>query len=282
MLLLNDDHKKNFIHQNINIKILMYHRISEDENLCKSHWTYVSSAQLRKQLLLLDRLGFTPITFNDYLLYINGELSLPRKPIILSFDDGYEDVYRIAFPMLKEFGMKAIFFVLGDSSIKTDVWNNGDGTAPSRLINDEQITDMHESGFEIGSHTMTHPKLTLMPINIAWEEISVSKQQLEFIIKSTVKSFSYPYGAVNSSIKRLVIRAGYLIACGVFTGPPRFGTDRFDFRRIAISNSTNSINFAAKILTPFEYYEWFGAKTSKAVHRSSNKNNFSEIHEIKN
>ena len=276
-MLLNEDHNKNLIHQNLNIKILMYHRVTENENLCRSHWTYVSSAQLHKQLLLLDRLGFTPITFNDYLLYMNGELSLPRKPIILTFDDGYEDVYRIAFPMLKEFGMKAVLFVLGDRLITTDLWNNGDGTVPSRLINEEQIADMYESGFEIGSHTMTHPKLTLMPSNVAWEEISVSRQQLEFIIKSAVKSFSYPYGAVNSSIKRLVIRAGYSFACGVFTGHPRFGTDKFDFRRIAISNTTNSINFAAKILTPFEYYEWFGSKTSRAVHGSFHEFELREI-----
>ncbi len=281
-MLPDENHKNIFPYHNFNIKILMYHRISENENLCRTHWTYVSAAQLRKQLMLLDRLGFTPITFNDYILYMNGELNLPKKPIILTFDDGYENVYRIAFPILKEFGMKAIFFVLGDRSIKTDLWNRGDGTVSSLLINEEQIIDMHESGFEIGSHTMTHAKLTTLPSHIAWEEISISKIMLETILQSRVKSFSYPYGDVNSFVKRLVIKAGYTFACGVFTGHPRFGTDKFDFRRIAISSSTSTINFATKILTPFEYYEWLGSKTARAMLGSHDYYSYKDIHEIKN
>lgn len=266
-----DKHKNKLTFQNSNIKILMYHRITRNEDVSKMHWTYISAEQFRKQLLLLDHFGFTPITFKDYRLFTKGELNLPRKPIILTFDDGYEDVYKIAFPILKEYGMKAVLFVLGNRSIKTDLWNIGDGTISSLLMNDEQIIDLYEAGFEIGSHTMTHAKLPEISSQNAWEEISGSKLVIESILNSPIRSFSYPYGETNTSVKRLVIRAGYNFACGVFTGPPHFGNDLYDFRRITISNSTSALNFATKILTPFEYYEWFGVKTVRAFHDFSDE-----------
>jgi hypothetical protein len=58
----------------------------------------------------------------------------------------------------------------------------------------------------------------------------------------------------------MVKEAGYKIGCGVFTGPPKFGKDIFDVRRITITGNTNTLNFALKMLTPFEYFEYFGSK----------------------
>jgi peptidoglycan/xylan/chitin deacetylase (PgdA/CDA1 family) len=243
-----------------NVKVLMYHKIVDDERTSRLHWTNVGKEQFRKQLMLLDKFGFTPITFRDYLLSAKGELRLPKKPVILTFDDGYEVVYKIAFPIIKEMGWNAVVFVLGDQSIRTAVWDNKFDPLNNTLLSPDQIIEMHEAGFEIGSHSMTHQFLPTESYPKASYEIERSKQKLELLIASDVLSFCYPYGAVNAQLKQLVEDTGYSIGCGVYTGYPKFGKDNYDIRRLTINNNTNAVSFSLKLLTPFEYYEYLGSK----------------------
>ena len=95
------------------VKVLMYHRVVEDKAISDAHWSCVYVEDFRRQLELLDRWGFTAITFEDYRLFQSGELNLPKKPVILTFDDGYLDTYTVVFPVLQEYGVKAVVFVLG-------------------------------------------------------------------------------------------------------------------------------------------------------------------------
>lgn len=249
----------------------MYHKLVDNEKLSSMHWSYLSVNQFRKHLILLNRWGYTPITFRDYFLYSKGNINLPKKPLIITFDDGYAEVFKYAFPILKEFGWNAVIFVLGDRSLKTNKWDQNLGIETSSLLNDEQIIEMYESGFEIGSHSLTHARLNSVPLHTAKDEITISKNILQSLINSEIMSFSYPYGALDSTIKTIVHDAGYKIACGVFTGPPRFGEDKLDIRRITISNTTSSFAFALKILMPYEYYEWAGAKTSQGIANTTKK-----------
>jgi len=259
---------------NHTLKVLMHHQIVNDEKLCSVHWTYVSTAQLRKQLILLEHWGYTPITLRDYLLYEKGEINLPKKPIILTFDDGYADVFQNAYPVIKEFGWNAVAFVLGDKNLKSNTWDKELSKGSSMLMNEEQMMELYDAGFEIGSHSMSHARLSTLPVQSAWFEIIRSKEKLQSILKSEVTSFSYPFGSLNDTIKEMVKRAGYKIACGVFSGPPKFGEDRFDIRRITISGSTNTLAYALKILTPFEYYEWLGSRTAKTLLATAHKYGF--------
>lgn len=256
---------------NNGIKVLMYHKITEDEKLCRSNWTYVSKEQFRKHLMLLDHWGFIPITFDDYLLYKEGEINLPKKSVILTFDDGYEGIYKIAFPILKEFGWNAVLFVLGDRTVKSDFWDKNLGLPEANLLNSEQIIEMHEAGFEVGSHSMQHANLINIHPKIARYEILQSKEMLQTLIKSEVKSFCYPYGLANKVVKNIVHESGYKLACGVYTGPPKFWKDKYDIRRITIRNSTDRFSFGLKMLTPFEYYEWLGSRIKVSIQRPSKK-----------
>ena len=256
---------------NYQIKVLMYHRVVESEDEANRHWSNISAAQLKKHMSLLYKWGFTPITFRDYLLYDKGEISLPKKPVIITFDDGYKEVYDLAFPIIKEFGWNAVLFVLGSRKVKADVWNNNNGFGNAELLEDYQIIEMHESGFEIGSHSMTHVQLPLMSYQTSLFEINKSKEKLQELIQYRVESFSYPYGLLNESLKKTVQEAGYKLACGVYTGPPKFWGDRFDIRRITINNTTDMVGFALKMLAPFEYYEWLGSQTARRIFKNKHK-----------
>lgn len=253
------------------IKVLMYHRVVESGELSRTHWTCVDTQEFRRQLQLLDRWGFTTITFEDHRLYLAGDLNLPRRPVILTFDDGYDDVYTNAFPILKEFGMKAVVFVLGNREIKKNFWDEPLNLPTASLMGEQQIVELHAAGFEIGSHTMNHPLLSTLSEDEAWEEISRSRMVLEILVNSSVRTFCYPYGDVNGSIKKMVEDAGYTVACSVYSGPAAFGTEPLETRRITIPGALGSIGFGTRLLAPYTRYNWVRWKAKSALSRMSRR-----------
>lgn len=239
-----------------NIKVLMYHRIVEDKETAQRFWNCVHVDEFKSHLNVLDKLGYTTITLSDYWLLLVGELTLPKKPVILTFDDGYLDTYEQAFPVIQEYGMRAVVFALGNRGLDYNYWDHGTEYPGARLMNNRQLLEMNEGGIEIGSHSMDHVKLTKINPSEARRQIIYSKNQLEDLLGHSVQSFSYPYGLVNMNIREFVIKAGYRFGCSVYTGPPLFGGDLYDIRRLTVRNDVNAMGLASRLLLPFEYYEW--------------------------
>lgn len=237
------------------IRVLMYHNIPAQKPAQVGPSFAVQASSFRRQLELLERWGYTSITFEDLHLCLAGELVLPKKPVIMTFDDAYADVYEVAFPMLREFGMKAVVFVLADRSIRKNVWDNDYG-AVYPLVTDEQILEMKAAGFEIGSHTINHPRLTSLVEKDAREEIARSRILLEILLNAPVHSISYPFGIVNERLKQMTVEAGYLIGCGSWSGPALFGRDLFEIRRILVADTKNPVMVWWQLQRFYLYYRW--------------------------
>lgn len=239
------------------LKVLMYHRVVADREIAESHPFCVHKDEFLKQLEVIDHLGYTPVTFNDYKLFAGGEIQLPKKPVIITFDDGYLDTYTTAYPLLLEYGMRAVIFVMGDRSLETNIWDQSDNEIPvTRLMKNHQIRELHSKGFEIGAHTMRHVDLQQLSGEEIYKELKGTKMILESLLDSPVQSLSYPFGSVNAQVKRLAKDAGYDFACSVYSGPARFAVDPYEIRRLAIYNSTTLPGFIMRLKTPFEYVEW--------------------------
>lgn len=240
------------------IRVLMYHRIIRDGTRGDPHQIWLPEQRFRRQMEFLDRWGFTSVTFNDYRLFKEGELNLPRKPVIITLDDAYVETYDIVFPILQEFGMKAVLFVVADPSTRTSIWDSAFPGAVTPLMSDAQLLEMHAAGFEIGSHSLTHKNLCAIPPAEAWEEISRSRMRLEIVLNAPVRSFAYPYGLFNESVKKMVREAGYSIAAAGWTGPALFGEDEFDVRRSVILHERRfpGISFALSLMSPYQFYRW--------------------------
>jgi peptidoglycan/xylan/chitin deacetylase (PgdA/CDA1 family) len=248
------------------IKVLMYHLVTNDKKFANKYSKLcVHVDEFHYHLKLLERWGYTAITFEDYRLFLEGELDLPKKPIIITFDDGFSETFRLSLPLLQEFGVKAVYFVLGDRKIKTNVWDTFVCGTTMPLMNDEQILELHEAGFEIGSHSLTHDRLPLLNREKAWEEISRSRMSLEILLNAPVKNFAYPYGILNQTIKDMVKDAGYIFGCATYTGPPQFGSDKYEFRRILIPGKIGIIGFALRVRIPYQYYAFAIWKSRKAL-----------------
>jgi len=240
-----------------NVKVLLYHRIIRDKDKADGDAWTIHESLFRRHLEVLDRCGFTTITFEDYQLSLEGELDLPRKPILITFDDGYAETYEVAFPILLGYGMKAVIYVLADRNITTNVWDGGNGASNLRLMSHQQILELRAAGFEIGSHSLTHPNLTKVPNSQAWEEISRSRMLLEILLNAPVRAFSYPYGFLDVRTKRMAAEAGYRFACAAWSGPARFEDDPFEIRRIVIPRDLGLLGFVARLFPTYQYYRWF-------------------------
>lgn len=246
--------------KDIDIKVFMYHRIIKQASGNTKDWHAVSEDNFRKQLKMLDMLNYTPITFEDLQLYLDDKLTLPKKPIILTFDDGHLDTYEVALPILKEFDMKAVVYALGNRNLRYALWDQIDGGPTLPLMTDDQLLEIRSMGFEVGAHSMTHPTLSNLSVEEQIEEIVGSKRSLENLLGENLLSFAYPYGRLDFSSYEITQKAGFKFACGVFTGPPKFGDDIFNIRRLSVGYKTGAFGYLLKLLTPYEYAEWINYK----------------------
>lgn len=245
---------------NKNIKVLMYHRVLWEKPEEEVKWHYVTATEFENHMKWLDRFGYTTITFTDYLLYQLGDLSLPKKPIIITFDDGYHDTFENAIPIMLKYNMRGVIFVMGNRSMRRANWDDPEIENDCLLMNDDQIRMAESFGFEIGAHSMNHLDLISINDEDLGHEIMWSKFQIEQILGKPIYSFAYPYGRVDERVQMAALEAGFRFACGVYTGPAWFGENNFDIRRIAIGDEIGSLTFLLRVLTPFEYVEWSYAK----------------------
>jgi peptidoglycan/xylan/chitin deacetylase (PgdA/CDA1 family)/glycosyltransferase involved in cell wall biosynthesis len=240
-------------HSPQSIPVLMYHRITTKQATASSHGIWVTAEQFETQLHSLRRRGFETITFADYDRFLKGNGRLPRRPIILTFDDGYEDNYTTALPLLQKHSCRAVIFAVADKKRRTNFWDSGEPTAA--LLTAVQMRELHHAGIEIGSHTVTHPRLPETPVGVMRRELSESKDSLQQILGSEVISFAYPYGALQPATKSLVEEADYRFAVAADSGPLTFYQDFLEIRRTQVFPWTTRTGFWKKTLPLYNQYK---------------------------
>ena len=191
------------------LPILMYHKIDRlpPPPGARHPRNYVLPEQFDAQLAALRRWGYQTISFGDWLAYRRGAGTLPRQPIILTFDDGYRSTYEIAWPLLQRHGSTATVFLVSDLIGKTNAWDADEIQEP--LLGPGEIAAMRAGHIEFGSHTKTHAALTTLPLPRAVAELRDSRTALERLVGDPVRVLCYPYGKHNPAVRTLAREAGY-------------------------------------------------------------------------
>lgn len=221
--------------------VLMYHGI--DPGSSGQSWKWSLPVHLfASHLKMLKRFGWTTLTAREL---INPD-HVPAKSVVITFDDGYQDNYDQAFPLLKEFGMKATWFVVTRDIGSRAGWPDS-SPFQRRMLNASQLLEMHASGMEIASHTCSHADLSVSSEDQARFEIERSKKELEDLLGEPVFSFAYPFGRFTDKTVCSVEQAGYSLA--FITNPGWIGTDwqPFRIRRVAVFSYDTSNRLARKI-----------------------------------
>jgi peptidoglycan/xylan/chitin deacetylase (PgdA/CDA1 family) len=237
------------VQKSVQVPILMYHHISDAHPTNLLDWSLtVTPAHFSQQLDYLKAHNYHAITFNQLFaaLYYNGPL--PQHPIILTFDDGYEDAYRFAFPILQAHGFSGMFYII------TGVvgWKG--------YLNWIQIRRMLADGMQVGSHTIHHVDIgstLLYSPNVAQEELQQSQAQLQREMGVVIQQFCYPSGepfrhgslALQQRVVALLAADGYV---GATTDPGQTGIIQrsdapFVLLRIRVDGRESFLEFTASL-----------------------------------
>jgi peptidoglycan/xylan/chitin deacetylase (PgdA/CDA1 family) len=224
------------------VPILMYHRINvvTPSTPAASRGLTVHPAVFARQMTWLKRQGYRTITQRELFEALMCGRSLGPKPIVITFDDGYRDVFFKASPVLDRLGMRATAYVVSGRI---------SGSDPS-FLTWPLLHALERRGIEIGSHTMAHLDMTSLSDARMLEDLTRSRRVLERELGHPVPWLAYPFGAYNARVERLARRAGYLLAVTTRPGAVQSARRPFALPRLRVLDSTGVRGLAA-MLAPF-------------------------------
>lgn len=200
------------------VSVMNYHAVNDI-----SHSSLVvTTSDFRDDMKYLANNGYTSITMDELYNYLVHNESLPDKPVLITFDDGYTDNYTNAFPILKEYHMQATLFMIGDA-IGTD-----------RFLSAEQLKEMDANGFHIEAHTYSHKRLTNLDDMTLQADLAKSRTILESLLQRPIRYLAYPQGFNNELVQQRTKDAGYLMAFTVAPGTVKPGDNLFALNRLSI------------------------------------------------
>lgn len=217
-----------------NSVVLLYHRIGPVKLSSQVTGQYVSPRVLGWGIDEMLRRKWQPVSLDDCIHCgrENNEEGVDR--FAMTFDDGFLSVYEHAYPMLKERGITATIYIVVDTLGGINDWDRRAGDVEERMMSAQQMKELAENGFEIGSHTLTHPRLAQLDDEQLMREITDSKHRLEDLLGKEVTSLSYPYGNFDNRVLQAAVAAGYKNAVSTILGTVIEGTSLFEVPRVNV------------------------------------------------
>jgi peptidoglycan/xylan/chitin deacetylase (PgdA/CDA1 family) len=231
------------------IPVLAYHSIDSSGSVIST-----SRDLFEAQMVYLYGQGYRTINLDEYLERLKTGGGKDRKEVVLTFDDGFENNYTVAFPILKRLGFTATIFLTTGYLGKTCKWQKDQSIGALPLLSWEQVLEMSEEGFSFGSHTISHADLTTVTEDEAEREIAASKESLETRLSKSVSFFCYPYGNRTPAIEGIVRRQGYLGACTTVYGMKNQYEDRYHLKRLGAARFSSNVDFQAGVLGTYGLY----------------------------
>ena len=245
------------------LRILTYHRVNDISGDRLS----VRPEEFEKQMEWLTAHEYTGVNIKEGLEILRAlpagrQEAKNLRHVAITFDDGYLDNYTNAFPILRKYGYSATVYVITERVESNDVIPAKAGIQfeigppPSRgrqFLSWDEIKEMNQAGIEIGSHTVSHPRLVSVDLEKARQEILNSKREIEDKLKSRCESFCYPGGMWNPELARSVRECGYSNATTVMPGINTPEADPFLLKRTEISGEDSLFEFEKKINGAYDF-----------------------------
>jgi peptidoglycan/xylan/chitin deacetylase (PgdA/CDA1 family) len=240
------------------VPILMYHSISrEEENRVHPYYRIRTTPEVfAQQMAFLGDHGYHTLDMQQMIRVLAGPSALTEKAVVLTFDDGFQDFHREAFPILERCGFTAMVYLptahIGNSSIcfqghKCLTWS--------------EVRELHAEGITFGSHTVTHPQLRLLPRSEVERELDDSKAAIEDALGTAVTSFAYPYAFPQRDVnfcrflRDALTTSGYCSGVCTIVGGASASNDGFFLPRLPVNSDDDSALFRTKLEGG---YDWLG------------------------
>ncbi|MBN0047209.1 polysaccharide deacetylase family protein [Streptomyces actuosus] len=221
------------------VPILMYHAVATRPNDA-TRVLSVAPEAFAEQMTLVADLGLTPVTTAALAARWRSGAPLPARPVLITFDDGYEGVHRHALPVLAGLGFPATLFV-------STGWirgAHGTGGAPDAMLDWDQVRELAGSDIEIGGHSHTHPPLDQLGEAGLRRELTRCRDIVADELGALPVSFAYPFGYSSRRVRQAVRRAGFAQALAVGNALARRCQGPYALERVTVRRSTGIDEFA--------------------------------------
>jgi len=246
----------NSLYPAVEIPIIMYHNV--DDEAMSEYWVDVDDFEM--QMDYLEAYGYNAVTIQDIMDYCDDGDALPPNPVAITFDDGYQNFYTHAYPILLDKGFKATNFLLTDfvaetpNGRMTNTWDPPEAQYNNPHLIWPEVIEMAQNDIAFPSHTKSHPKLSELNQAELVDELVTSKQIITDHL-GVCDYFSYPFGDYNPNVVNTVFESGYLAACDIDRDGSMFNTEtsyRFLMERLYVPSYMDINWFAQKIDPDFE------------------------------
>ncbi len=240
----------------LRVPILMYHSVSEQSDPSR-HPYYDGNTSPRifaHHMSFLRESAYSSVDVATALDFLQAGNNV-KKPVVITFDDGYRDIYTDAFPNLVENGLTATVFLATGL-----VGTRKDGR---ECLTWREVRELYSQGIEFGSHTVNHPELVRLGPKEVEEEIGRSKDAIEQKLGAPVKSFSYPYAFPEAdkkfvrTLRNMLEKQGYQNGVSTIIGRAGSRSDRFFMPRIPANSWDDLSFFRAKLEGGYDWLSGF-------------------------
>lgn len=246
----------------------MYHQVSPNLPGLFRKYT-VRPRAFASQMYWLARAHYKPISLDTLLAYRGGAGSLPAKPIIITFDDGFQDCFNYAVPVLKAQGFTAVFYLVAGLLGQTSRWLLAERGVEYPILGWSDASQLLGHGFQCGAHSLTHPHLAGLAAAACREELVISRSLLEQKLGVEIRHLAYPYGSFNEGVRTITAAAGYHTACSVQIGFSDLCDDPLALHRVPITGYDSLLDFISKLHTARGWREWLQSRVPARKQRQS-------------
>ena len=226
------------------VHILCYHAIADLSNSVLEPYG-IPPGQFRRQIVMLQRHGYHFVTAGEFLRFLDGESGLPRRALLLTFDDCYQSLVDVALPVLRELGVPAVAFAVSEKIGGSNDWDEHLGAPALKLADTTALKDLESSGIEVASHSCNHRNLNTLSDEELCNEVNQSPEKLRSIGLEPIPLFAYPYGEHDQRVRNAVQIAGFDAAMTTEYGIVGLTPNRYRLPRVEImaGDSLNRIRF---------------------------------------
>ena len=224
------------------ISVLLYHQIAHVPRERDPSGLATPPERFEQQMAYLAKGGYRCLSLREAAHVLQTGAPQPDKAFVITFDDGFRDIYGAAWPILERFGFTATVFLVAGQCGGVSDWAGQRGRYAAPLLSWEEVRELNRAGLTFGGHTLIHPNLTELPDERVWQEVQGSKVMIEDLLEAEVDLFSYPYGQSDARVRRIVAESGYVAACGV----DRSAWGRFNLWRTQCGADDKGWSFALK------------------------------------
>jgi peptidoglycan/xylan/chitin deacetylase (PgdA/CDA1 family) len=230
------------------IPILVYHEISPHPHPAFQRYT-VTVRDFTRHMRWLAALGYRAIDMDALVRWRKGQGKLPKRPFVITFDDGFQGSVDHAVPVLRAYGFTAVFYLVAGRMGASSRWMIAETGLELPTISWDTARALSGGGFQCGAHSLTHPHLTQLTRAQCRAELVDGRKILESELGCPVVHLAYPFGSYDETVLDVATEAGYSTACSTRPGLSRADDDLLALHRVKVYGHDSLPSFISRVLT---------------------------------